>query len=638
MTSRIGQPDTDADLKLRGCLDKAGLNSFVMVSGAGSGKTTSLVKALAHNARKGGKDLLRRGQQIACITYTEVAEREILEDVGSSPLFHVSTIHSFLWSVASPFQNDIREWVASRIDEKVSDHQTKLAAPRTRASTKERATKEISRLNEQKKAVSDVPRFTYGVGSDYANGILGHDDIIRMVPALIAGNGLMRTVIARRFPFILVDESQDTNADVVAALKAIDLDFPGRFCLGFFGDPMQRIYMTGLGRIHKEDNWAHITKLENFRCPQRVLAVINSIRSEAPEEDRIIQTRGRQVPAGDTFVPVDGYARLFVLPIDERRSERLKAVCRHLAAQEKDDGWLDEKSGDNVRILVLVHRMAAKRLGFGDLYSAMNDGAPSTFKDGFLEGSSWAVRPFLQFVLPLVEAHRAGDDFAAMNLLRRNCPLLDPESLERANISKVLGRLNDDIDTLSVMLGPTSASSVLDVMNFVRDRQLAILHDRLLEEMAGDAAVSAASQASADGDADDVSVAIASLFACPANQFWGYRKYIDDESPFSTQQGIKGAEFPRVLVVLDDEEGSYNLFSYDKYFGLAPLSEGDRKHMSEGEETVVDRTRRLFYVCCSRATQSLAVALFAQNPANAAEKIKARGIFPADQVRVFDGL
>jgi DNA helicase-2/ATP-dependent DNA helicase PcrA len=339
-------------------------------------------------------------------------------------------------------------------------------------------------------------------------------------------------------------------------------------------------------------------------------------------------------------VPVDGYARLLVLPVDERRSERLNAVCHYLATQEKDEGWLDEKSGDNVRILVLVHRMAAKRLGFGDLYSAMNDGAPSTFKDGFLDGSSWAVRPFLHFVLPLVEAHRAGDDFAVMNLLRRTCPLLAPESLERAEISKVLGRLNDDIDALNAMLEPASASSVLDVLTLVRDRQLAILHDRLLDEMAEAAVGSAVSPANADGDADvdDVSVAIASLFACPAIQFWGYRKYIDDESPFSTQQGIKGAEFPRVLVVLDDEEGSYNLFSYDKYFGLDPLSEGDRKHVSEGEETVVDRTRRLFYVCCSRATQSLAVVLFAQNPANAADKIKARGIFPADQVSVFDRL
>lgn len=48
MTSRIGQPDTQADVELRACLDQRPQTSFVMVAGAGSGKTTSLVKGLAH--------------------------------------------------------------------------------------------------------------------------------------------------------------------------------------------------------------------------------------------------------------------------------------------------------------------------------------------------------------------------------------------------------------------------------------------------------------------------------------------------------------------------------------------------------------------------------------------------------------
>lgn len=77
MTSRIRNPDTETDRQLRDCLDQRPSTSFVMVAGAGSGKTTSLVKALDHLARTRGADLRRRGQQIACITYTEVAVGEI---------------------------------------------------------------------------------------------------------------------------------------------------------------------------------------------------------------------------------------------------------------------------------------------------------------------------------------------------------------------------------------------------------------------------------------------------------------------------------------------------------------------------------------------------------------------------------
>lgn len=45
MTSRIGSPDTQADIDVRACLDSSPPRSFVMVAGAGSGKTTSLIKA-----------------------------------------------------------------------------------------------------------------------------------------------------------------------------------------------------------------------------------------------------------------------------------------------------------------------------------------------------------------------------------------------------------------------------------------------------------------------------------------------------------------------------------------------------------------------------------------------------------------
>lgn len=54
---------------------------------------------------------------------------------------------------------------------------------------------------------------------------------------------------------------------------------------------------------------------------------------------------------------------------------------------------------------------------------------------------------------------------------------------------------------------------------------------------------------------------MAAYFNCPAKQLRGYRTYIEDESPFATHQGIKGAEFQRVLAVLDDGEGRHNQFS-----------------------------------------------------------------------------
>jgi DNA helicase-2/ATP-dependent DNA helicase PcrA len=219
MTRRIASPDTEADRQLRGCLDEHPTRSFVMIAGAGSGKTTSLVKALAHLERTKGTFLRKRGMRIACITFTQVAVEEIRGDVGNATLFHVSTIHSFLWTLVHSFQEDIREWVASRIAERIAEAEEHANRPRTRSTTRTRIAEDIARYRTQLAQLPRVKKFNYGTGSSYGEGLLGHDDILRIGPALIEMYPLLRTIVAQRFPYIFVDESQDTNPEVVAATE-----------------------------------------------------------------------------------------------------------------------------------------------------------------------------------------------------------------------------------------------------------------------------------------------------------------------------------------------------------------------------------------------------------------------------------
>ena len=93
----------------------------------------------------------------------------------------------------------------------------------------------------------------------------------------------------------------------------------------------------------------------------------------------------------------------------------------------------------------------------------------------------------------------------------------------------------------------------------------------------------------------------------PFSQFEAYAEYISDRSPFGTHQGIKGRQFPRVMVILDDNEARGFMFSYEKLLGAKAPTKTDEKNRREGKDTSVDRTRRLFYVTCSRAQRSLAV-------------------------------
>jgi len=640
VSSRAQQPDTPADVDLRHCLGAQPPTSFNMVAGAGSGKTTSLIKGLASTIAIHGERLRLRRQRVACITYTEIAAGEIWTDVGNTPLVHVSTIHSFFWLIARGFQQDVADWVANRIDERIGElrHDAANFGPRVQQKTKDKNARDIVRYEQQREAITQVRTFTYGTGSDYAKGILGHDDIIKMVSQLMIHRPLFRTLVAQQFPFIFVDESQDTFPVVVEALMAIQRQEQARFCLGFFGDPMQRIYLTGIGVVPKPDDWRAISKPENFRSPTTVLNLANAIRRDG---DDLVQVGGRKKKEGEEEVPVVGTARLFILPIDAHRDERVAQVRAWVAKANDDEMWQPAAENDPVKMLVIVHRMAAKRLGFGDLYAALNDKAPDAFKNGFLDATAWPLRPLVSFLLPLAEAVRERRDFDTMRLLRLHSPLLAKANLQGVNVAERLKQLQAVSNQMGELMGPESLATIHDVLMLAKESGLVAFDPRLsayLEDAAMNEPGDEDGETEGEDDTSSEINAMAAFLASPANQLRPYQAYVNEESPFSTQQGVKGAEFERVLVVLDDDEGTHFQFSYEKYFGLKPLSERDKKTQKEGGETGVERTRRLFYVCCTRARQDLVVVLFVADPAAAIAHIRVLGLFPEADILSQDAL
>jgi DNA helicase-2/ATP-dependent DNA helicase PcrA len=204
----------------------------------------------------------------------------------------------------------------------------------------------------------------------------------------------------------------------------------------------------------------------------------------------------------------------------------------------------------------------------------------------------------------LVAQSTHGDDFAVMNLLRATAPALQVENVKPRTARQILDKLKTDIDDLVALFQRTNPPTTRDVLTLLLNRDLYPIDERLRSYLAGLPLGADADE----GSGDDA--AVAAFFGCPAPQMSAYEDYVKRQSPFDTHQGIKGAEFPRVLVVLDDEEASYNLFSYGKFFGVTSLSDTDKANIKEGKESVLDRTRRLFYVCCSRAVGDLAVVLY----------------------------
>ena len=79
----------------------------------------------------------------------------------------------------------------------------------------------------------------------------------------------------------------------------------------------------------------------------------------------------------------------------------------------------------------------------------------------------------------------------------------------------------------------------------------------------------------------------------PYSEFENLFNYIEGHTPFSTQHKVKGAEFNNVLVILDN--GKWNQYNFENLFTLS------------GNENVLKRTQKIFYVCCTRAKEKLYV-------------------------------
>lgn len=94
-----------AQTKVNSCI--AAGRSFRLEAGAGAGKTYSLVEALKQLIAVKGDALVRAGQRVACVTYTEVGRTEIAQEIEEHPAILVETIHSFCWGFLRQFQKSL---------------------------------------------------------------------------------------------------------------------------------------------------------------------------------------------------------------------------------------------------------------------------------------------------------------------------------------------------------------------------------------------------------------------------------------------------------------------------------------------------------------------------------------------------
>lgn len=616
--------DAEADEEILTCLNMEKPRSFFLYAGAGSGKTRSLVEAIRSVCREQGRRLLLTGQKIGVITYTNAACDEIKQRLEFDPRVEVSTIHAFAWSLIAGYDSDIRAWVAARLLQDIVELEEAQAKGRPNSKAALDRARSIESKRRRHANLSDITHFVYSPkGDNRTRDSLSHAEVIAMTADFLSAKPGLRRLLVTRFPILLIDESQDTNRRLMEGLLDVEAIHREAFCLGLFGDTMQRIYADGKERLAESIpvGWAKPRKRMNHRCPTRVISLINKIRQGEDGEE--------QTPRSDAE---QGIVRLFVVPeATSDKSAAEAAVARRMMEITGDRSWAES---DSIKTLALEHLMSARRFGFDQFFSPLY--AIERIRTSFLQGSGEGVGLFTREILPLVDALRAGDRFAAAAVARRTSPLLDKKALEAAGDKQIeiLGKMRVACDGLLALVNEEEAPTARDVLRYVAKTNLFVIPD-VLAPFAEVAVISTDDGADED-EADQKSELGGWRLAldAPFEQIAKYDRYVRGVSQFDTHQGVKGLEFPRVMVVVSDEEARGFMFAYDKLFGAKEPSKTDLDNQAAGKETTVDRTRRLFYVTCSRAERSLAVVYYAAQPAQARDAMIRQAWFKAEEIEL----
>ena len=601
---------TAADQAVRSCL--AAKRSFALIAGAGSGKTTSLVDALAEIRTSDGKELRQNGQRIACITFTNRAVEVIRKRLGFDELYYVTTLHGFLWSEISRFQRDILDALQH---ERLPALVAKAAADDNGGHNQKarKARLKIERLEQDLAALVGVSNFTYNDAnySEYSSGKLSHDDIIEIASYLFRERQNFRRLVGLRYPFIFVDEAQDTFSTIVEGLN-LTCAGTGLPLVGYFGDPWQQIYEGRAGDFCPPRGGQTITKAENFRCSPQVIAFLNAFRTD------VVQT------AAGSNANVEGSVeiRLVRASPPEGLRNRYSDVQLDRALVEMDQALLSWGWSDNPDVirLFLVRQMIARRLKFSGLHKLFTGQyASQRAQDEYENGEHYLLKPFLSVVCPLIEAASKDENRKIIDILRMNSPAYDPNG-PNANrmLSEMINQSRAELAHLSELW---QHATIKDVLSFCRDNQLISMSDRLSEQLSK---TKRTEQYDDELHGEEKGDWLADcFFAMTTNELFAYRDFIEQNTPFSTQHGVKGEEYKNVLVVFDDVEANWSQYSFSKLF--TPATSGDP---TEGQK---ERCRKLAYVCFSRAEVHLKILFF--TPSRPAISIAAKAAEVLRKVR-----
>jgi len=487
--------------------------SFIIDAGAGSGKTYSLIQTIKYITQKSIKD----NQRILCVTFTNAAKNEINGRLflDSSKII-VTTLHDFIWDFVKQFQVNLRLEVEKLAIKKLEKLQNEVMEAKRKIDNP----KGNTNVEKHKKIVEDNQRrilkyqdidyksldVNYDLYSAYYKGKISHDDIIIIMNNFLEYEFFSKLLLSS-YPYILIDEYQDTNWDVVKKILTATQKYRSEIStiVGMFGDRMQMIYedtsfdleVLELEQIKKEDN---------YRTAIEIVESNNIFRN-----DGLIQNCDNQNP--------------------KVRFEKIKFVYNKSLDLKLESYISDEDVFSSYKRLYLANKNIANEIGFSDLSDLFSEVYNKNGNEKLLKLEDQFLSYVMTDILDIVIKFEKKEYYDLVQKLKFT---KDEE-------------LKSFLFDITILINQEDQSIRRYIEFFI--------NKKIIDRQQYDDIV-----ASYDNFENDF---LAQILAIDIHQFKKLLLQINDQTSLDTLHGVKGNEFEKVIVNIFENQ-PWNKYNFDK--------------------------------------------------------------------------
>ena len=629
--------------------------NFILTGGAGSGKTHSLVLLIQEIGR------LYPNKSIICITYTNNAVAEIKSRISNDKLF-VSTIHEFLWKIIKKYQKELKETMIELIYSEEEKYK-KFTLP------KDNLEKNEMKINLEYFLNSEIVYDEYYSLKSEEDSKIGHDEILLIAEKMFEKYSKLCDILKDNANFIFIDEYQDTSEEVANIFLNHINKSKKENIIGFFGDSMQSIYDSGIGNI-KDDSLKRINKIQNRRSSLKVIELTNKLRDDGIKQIPSKNTKETNIDVKTGKIK-EGNVK-FIYSNNNILEELKKTYIFN--------DW-DFKNTLNTKELRLTHKLNAENSGFKELYNLYtNDFIYSKLISKLKEKKISEDEDTNNFGY-IIEKFPI---FSGKGKIKKNI-LEQVDIKSKKEIEKIKdiewGKIKNSFINKDSLLGykfngltekyesTSNRDKILQKLDLIYESinlynenkyvelfkklkiKISSYEDKIkIRKEMNELIELMKSQNDKIYEIIDKANNILNIknderyIEFIENRGWYLWNRIKDISfseyvksieyqkeyfPYSTQHSVKGSEFNNVLVILDN--GKWSKYNFNL---LLENIFDENNILDKTKKDIFNRTKKLFYVCCTRAKENLIVFIQINNQKINKEKIisNAKELFGEENV------